>query len=226
MTQQDLINRLTTAVMRDDLAGQYPNFINEALREIQRKRSWRYMLTIEDFVVPAGSTSVALPSNFKELSNTRSPVHLWGNSIEPTLPNLLTPCEVWTRERIIRQQGRVLGLSVLTPVRWQQLSIPVYIDWSGESPSLNIYVPQGAPFQSFTFNVKYFQYIPDLVNPTDANGLTNEYPEMVVAKCKSIAFESINDPAAADAENLFMIRFKEAAANDAHASIIGMDLRM
>lgn len=224
MTQADFIKRLSIGVARDDLAPLYPDFINEALHEIQRRRSWRFMLQIGTFTIPVGQTSVNLPANFKELSNTRTPVHLIGTSFQPGLPNVLTPCDVWTRERVLRREQMAFGYSILTPnIYYLRTSIPVYVDWQAETPSLRVFYPATT---ALMFDVKYFAYLPDLVLSTDSNALTTEYPEMCIAKIKATAFEAINDPAALDQEALFATRFNDAKANDSYAAIAGMELRM
>lgn len=223
MTQADIISRLAIGVARDDLTASYPDMINEARREIQRKRSWRCMFNISTFTILSGDNSVALPDNFKMLSNTRSPVNLIGTNLSPGLPNVLTPCDVWTRERVIRREGRILGNSILNPNRYERLSIPVYIDWQQGIPTMRIFYPATT---DLPFDVSWYGYLDNWTTGTDTDALATEYPEMVLAKCKAVAFETINDPAAADFETLFAARFREASANDGYNAIAGMELRM
>lgn len=224
MTQGDILARLALGVARDDLAALYPTFVNEALMEIQRRHSWLCMRALGTFTIPRGLTTIAFPANFKELtSGYPSAVHLHGSLETPDFPLVLTPCDVWPRERVIRREGRILGNSILFPNRFERLSIPVWIEWSAEAPSLNIFYPAQ---MDLTFDVSYFGYLANLASPGDHNLLTDEFPEMVTAKCKAIAFEAINDPAAGDFETLFLARFKDACAKDSYAFVRGTELRM
>lgn len=51
------------------------DFVNAALRQVQKDRSWPCMKTEEVFTIPAGASRVALPSYFKELQSL-DPVHV------------------------------------------------------------------------------------------------------------------------------------------------------
>ena len=61
--------RLSTAVLRADLEPSYGDFINEALVEIQNRRSWTCMKVTEPVALGPGPgfETVVLETNFKEL---------------------------------------------------------------------------------------------------------------------------------------------------------------
>jgi hypothetical protein len=234
MTLGDIIARLTIGVMRDDLAQYYPTFINEALVEIQRRRSWQCMRAVNFFTILNGASTVSLlttdgsvATRFKELSIGKSPVHLQFTQAGSTL---LTPCDVWPREKLLRRQARLISNSLLysvysNPSVALRTQVPVYVDWQAGQPVLNILFPAQS---DLPFSVSYYGYLADLdpANPADSNEFTAHYSEMVVAKSKAIAFAAINDPVAGDFEVLFDKKFKDAAAQDAYQAVAGMDLRM
>lgn len=234
MTVPQIIQRLTIGVMRDDLVPLFPDFVNEALIEIQRRRSWQIMRTRAQFTVKTGTSSVSLAvddnsntTNFKELTGDQSPVHL----LNANLDSLQVPCEVWTREKILRRQARLISNSLLYsvyshPETARRVQIPVWIDMLNEQPVLNILFNAQ---DNMPFIVSYYGYLAAPTNDganTNHNYFTDFYSEMVVAKAKSLAFAAINDPAMADFEGVFEKKFKEAAANDAYHSIAGLFLRM
>jgi hypothetical protein len=230
MTFTDIIQRLTIGVLRDDLVSTYPSFINEALVEIQRRRSWQCMKQLDFFTIPNNLSAIPLATNdngaatnFKELTLQDSPIHLKAQDL------VLTPCDVWPLEKVLRRQARLISNSILYsvymhPDTTRRVSVPVYVQWTGGNPTLNIlFAANGAlPFQ-----VSYYGYLPDLVVGTnETNEFTLHFPEMVVSKAKAIAFAAINDPMAADFEALFEKKFMEAAAKDAYQEIAGLQLRM
>ncbi|MEI6196620.1 MAG: hypothetical protein WCS42_20070 [Verrucomicrobiota bacterium] len=319
MVFNDLIKRLTSGVQRDDLVDSYPGILNEALMEIQRRRSFQCMKKLDEFVIPSGQRSVPLTllaglfpvgttydsagmvvttgltteatftftnqeafaitasatggggrsyqdfgevkpgasltftlfngntefsitggtvgqllhasltaagavdtARFKELTTSQSPIHLRNSE------SVLTPCDVWTREKVLRRRSRLIPNSTfysvfLTPFTTRRVQLPVWIEWRAAQPVLNILVQAQT---DLPFEISYYGYLPELVNPTDANYFTTNYPEMVLAKAKSIAFETINDPIAVDFEKLFEARFTSAAGQDAYSALAGITLRM
>lgn len=232
MTLADIVARLTIGVMRDDLVALYPGFINEALTEIQRRRSWQCMRAVNFFTILNGASTVSLltadgavATRFKELSIGKSPVHLQFTQAGSTL---LTPCDVWPREKLLRRQARLISNSLLysvysNPSVALRTQVPVYVDWQAGQPVLNILFPAQS---DLPFSVSYYGYLADLAANGDSNEFTLHYPEMVVNKAKAIAFAAINDPMASDLELLFEKKFTEAAAQDAYQAVAGMDLRM
>lgn len=282
MTYADIIQRLTIGVLRDDLVSSYPQFLNEALTEIQRRRSWQCMKQLDYFTIKNNNSFVSLslndggePTNFKELTIQDSPIHLRAQDL------VLTPCDVWTMEKVLRRQARLISNSILYsvymhPDTTRRVSVPVYVQWApvvttvwnastayitgnsvtdaglsylctldvgpsathpasdtahwqisslgANAPTLNVLFAANG---DLPFQVSYYGYLPDLDGTTYVqNEFTVRFPEMVVAKAKSIAFAAINDPATADFEALFEKKFQEAAAKDAYQEVVGLQLRM
>ena len=207
MTLAQLQRRVESGVQRDDL--DYAALINDALREIMQRRSWNAMRQVDEVVILKGNTSVALPGDFKEFTNTRPPVHQKSDA------GTLLECDVWTREKVIRRNQH----TVLKPLTGLQ----VYLDWQDGVPTLNL---NDAPSEDVTFVISYFAYLPPLSDDADQNLLTRDYAEMVIAKAKALAFEAVNDPIAVDFESLFETKFKSARATDSYAAVAGTELRM
>lgn len=229
MTFSDLKTRVALGVQRSDLTATLPAIINEALREIQRRRSWVVMHNVGNFTIPNGSSNKSLltddtptATNFKELTIETSPIHLKGSD------EVYTPCEVWTREKVLRRQARLISNSLLYsvyshPNNTRRVQVPVYIDWEAGTPFINVLFSASSALQ---FAVSYFGYLADLSADGDRNELTDSYPEMVVNKSKAIAFAAVNDPMTEEFEVLYEKTFKEAAAQDAYKAVAGLDLRM
>lgn len=142
MTYADIIQRLTIGLMRDDLVSSFPSFITEALTEIQRRRSWQCMQQLDFFTVQNGNTFVSLETsdngittNFKELTIQDSPIHLKAQDL------VLTPCDVWPMEKVLRRQARLISNSILYsvymhPDTTRRVSVPVYVQWPPTIPAL------------------------------------------------------------------------------------------
>lgn len=202
--------RVNRGIQRDDLATDIPNFINEALKDLQIRRSWICMKDEIQITIPAGSDSIQLPDNFKELQNPRESIHLIYNDGSG---DRLLPVEVTTRadqlQRIFRL-GRDLWMRVFLDLTNDQKFIRV-----GENAS-----------QDLPFNLRFYGFLPDLATGTDSNSLTNNYPEMIIARAKAIALASVNDPLAEGMEALTEKRFLEAKTDDGRREISGVTVRM
>ena len=218
MTFLDMQNAVKQGVLRNDLS--YDQFINSALREIQQRRSWSFMRTRQTITLPAGQTSVALPSNFKELQNVRPCIML--AIPDPSIPGapVLKPVDVTYEQDETR---RVWNWSASAP------SIRVFIQ-DEEDPvtfapikTINIAI---AVLEDMPFVVRYYRFLPDLVNDTDTSPFIDNYPEMVELKAKVKAFNRINDPAAGTAEQIFGEQFGLASRQDAYKDVSGKENRM
>lgn len=230
MTRAQIVARVSLGVQRDDLVASYNDIVNEALTEIQRDRSWVAMKSTARFTVHAGNSSVSLltddssiASRFKELTIEKSPVHL-----QSSIDNVLVPCDVWTREKVLRRQARLISNSLLYsvyshPNTARRVQVPVYIDWQAGNPSLNVLF---SAQNDLPFTVSFYGYLADLVADGDTNYFTLNYPEMVIARSKAIAFEAVNDPVSVEFEQVYQVRFKKAAAQDAYQAVAGVELRM
>jgi hypothetical protein len=213
MTRDELIARIAQGVQRseysDDSNAGYIQLVKDALKEIQNDRSWGFMLDRGDVIVLTGTSSIAMPANFKELSNSRTPIHLVGSD------GLLSPVDIVNRAKRIRWAWMYPD-GVTTTLR-------VYIDWTASPPLLNIH---DTASENITFRVDYFGYLDDLASGSSTNVLTVDYPEMVIAKAKALALAGVNDEMAASFEGLYEAKKRSAALKDSFALVAGMQLRM
>lgn len=207
MTLTQLESRMTVGVSRSDIAnaGSYVQFLNDAQRQICRDRSWKWMKGKSTLSLTAGQTTLALPTLFKELTSSTSPVHLISGGVE-------YPVDVWSVEKHKRR-----ALSQADTAAACHLDDTV-------SPAVLDFI---RPFDSDTsFTVLCYSYPADLVSGSDTNRLTIEHPEMLLALAKSFAFLAVNDPAAADFLALYQKLFDKASAADGYSQISGTQLRM
>lgn len=214
MNFQQLQTRLNTSVLRTDLAPNYPVYVNEALMLIQQRRSWICMKAeIPDLQMPTGTgrEEAALPANFKELQPRISVFYVLHDGG-------LVPAEV------VREDQQAFRIWAFGGTPLSQWPPRIYYERRGTGAILGVYEPCTEPF---TLHIKYYQYLPQLVNPTDSNPFTIYWPQMVLAAARAAAFIDINDYEAADgAEKAFEGFFKLALAQDAHAEVAGRDIRM
>lgn len=221
MTFQDLQTNVSTGVRRTDI-GSYGDFVNQALREIQNRRSWSFMRTRATVTLLAGQTSVALPADYKELQNVRPAITLAIQ--DPAVPGgaVAKPVNVITESQQVRSAWNFdLTLFPLMSVFITQESDPATPGTLVNT--LGIVIPGT---QDLVFTVRYYRFLPDLVNPTDTNQFTIQYPEMVELKAKAKAFNRINDPAADGHEQRFGEQFLTAVREDAYKDTTGRENRM
>jgi hypothetical protein len=212
MTLDQLNARMVIGVARPDLTANgvddYTAILNEAQKEICRLHSFTWMKDTADVTIPANDSVVSLPASFKELTRTKTPVHLFSDDGTPA-----TPVDVWTLEKLRR-----FARSTLTT------QIAVALDWSFLPPKLTLICTAD---EDLSFQVSHYAYPDDLEDgEEESNILTTQYPEMLLAKAKAIAFAAVNDPITADLESLFQLKFREARASDCHADLAGIDLHM
>lgn len=225
VTLAQLKEKMKLGVQRTDLetgisGSTYTDFINEALDEIQRDRSWNGMKKVGTVTVTSGTKSVSLSglTNFKELQTVRTPIHFVASD------GVLIPCDVWTREKLLRRGAmNIFNTALLRPSTANKVAIPVYLDFSTSPPTLSLF---DNVTENINFSVAYFGFLSALAADGDNNVFTNEHPEMVLAKAKAIAFGSVNDPEAERQEAIYQFKFRRASAKDSYAALAGLDLRM
>jgi hypothetical protein len=185
---------LEIGVCRPDLADMYPVWINTALRAICRDRSWYCMKHTGTVTILSGNSSAALPADFKEFTPTKPAVWLSDGT------RFGVPCDVVDRDNVAR-----FGLS--------RSNFPVYLDndEDGVEKTLNVL---GQPSDNLVFTFSYYRFLPDLEFEASTNSLLTNYPEMLKAKVKAVAFEELNDPLSVDWETVYARRFREAAGDD------------
>jgi len=217
--------RLNRGVLRADLAPYYGDYINQALIEIQNRRSWTCMKVTEQVTLgPGGGYGyelTALQNNFKELR--RAPAINFIADDGGMIPAKV----VFEEEEIFRV--------------WAWSGCPMFV-WPPR-----VFLVRGAPtptqmaagasvgasvgiveplIETFNLSVNMFAYLPALSSYTDTSPLLTAYPSMVLAKAKAITFSEINDPQSDRNEAEFERHFHSAAAQDAYSEVAGRKLRM
>jgi hypothetical protein len=220
MNFADMQAAVKQGVLRNDLS--YDGFVNAALREIQNRRSWSFMRTRATVTLLAGQTSVALPADYKELQNVRPAVTLAIQ--DPAVPGgaVAKPVNVVTESEQVRSAWNFdITMFPLMSVFLTEESD--FTTFGTQVKTLNIVIPGT---QDLVFNVRYYRFLPDLVNDNDVNQFMIQYPEMVELKAKTKAFNRINDPAAGQTEQLFGEQFGVAMRQDAYKDTTGRENRM
>lgn len=204
MTLSELRRMLEIGIARDDLASEYDSWINRGIRATQRDHSFNCMRHVGSVVMTAGTASVALPADFKELQPQKGSVSLFDAATG------YFPCEITTRERMIQS---------LTVPRGVGLNPKVFLSLDDRGyASLNLLDNTST---DVTFSVAYFRFLPTLLADADENYLTREFEDMVQAKIKHLAFSAINDPQSAAELAQYEIEKKRAIAFDARQRIQG-----
>lgn len=199
---------LEIGVARDDLAGEYTEWINRGVRAVQRDHSYNCMRHVQNITMTAGTSAVALPGDFKELQSPKGSVSLYVPS------EGYFPCEVVTRAKLI--QGGTVPRGAAFEAR-------VFLSNDGNQAFLNFL---DNTTSDVTFSVEYFRFLPLLAADSDENYLTREFEDMVQAKIKQIAFSSTNDPQAASELALYEVEKRKAVAFDARQRSQGQLIRM
>jgi hypothetical protein len=256
MTIADIIKRVKLGVDRAEYAegdavnpadAGYLQVVNEAQREICEAYNWSFMHDIARMDILWNRDWATLPSGVKAL-NGRNPITLLSQDFSFEFPVTLV-----TREQFIQRKPR-MGSFAQLPVPGQILLAPeqelfAYISWN-ELLQLEPLPPPAPPPEprwgnvihlpgviSTTvqrwFNVDCFKYLPDffLINDlpyhlNERNGLTDGFPEMLIAKAKSIALAGVNDSLAGDLDALYQSKFRSAKQADSHRMATAVKLRM
>lgn len=215
--------RLGGSVLRADLEPSYGDFINEALVEIQNRKSWTCMKVTEPVTIPVGTgfQTVALENNFKELRREPSINFVADNG------GLIPATVVFAEEEIWRNWAfGGTPMFVWPPriflIRGAPTPDQIAAGFS-TSASVGILEPMIEPVNLL---VNMFAYLPPLVNDTDVSPLALAYPNMVLDKAKAIAFNGINDDEANKAEGQFESKYKTASYQDSYSEVAGRRLRM
>ena len=217
-----LKSRVGIGVQRTDVAAisnGYRDFINEAINELQNLRSWDCMKMESDITIPQGELTVNMPDGFKELQpiNTNgSPLSFVLN--DPSNPGAVFPIDVSFQAQEIRRLWLFGGAVAV----WFG-NMRIFLKKTAGVSFIGLQTP--AP-EDMTFRVDYFKYLTELVDDTDQSPLANQYPEMVIAKAKSLALAAVNDAAAQGLEVYSERKFKEACFAEARADLVGRNLHM
>lgn len=212
MTFAEFKIRLGKGILRDDLADSLGDFTNEALREVQNRRSWTFQKASAslDLGPGAGNETAELPADFKELQKHPSVFYV-------TIEGSRIPAEVVFESQQIRRVAVFGGTPASTwPPR-------LYFERRASTAVIGVIEPLS---EALTFQANYYAYLPDLSADDDTSLFITSYPKLVLAKAKSIAFSEINDPTAAFFEAEFEKKLTEAIRQDSYSEVAGRTLRM
>lgn len=217
MTLAQLNAKLKIGVARPDLTSDdddnYSAYVNEAQKEICRLHSFNWMRTTARVTVLSGTSSIALPSNFKELVSDESPVFAVTTSGSS---ESLLPVAVWLPEKAKRWQNS----SALTAD-----GVPVYVDRTFTPPKLSMGTSVAG--EDIVFEVSYYAFRADLSADSDHNALTDDHSSMLLEKAKALAFEDVNDFEMVEAsEKIFVMKFSRAKRSDTYSRVAGQNLHM
>lgn len=197
--------------------------INRAMRRMQERKSFTFLHDVILATVPQSLFTVALPDNFKELGSEFSPV-AWQNPASAQY----VPCRV-----ISRAQAERMGLAFAYPFAPPQVQyLPtgaVFIENNGAGWTLN--TPQSFPVATaITYQLSCYLYLPDLVDGSDTNFITNngELSDALVNLTKAIAYftEDPSDPRGAAARVNYEDIFKTACYTDSRQRNAGRPIHV
>ncbi|MDR1190319.1 MAG: hypothetical protein LBK60_01470 [Verrucomicrobiales bacterium] len=199
MNLGQLTRALEIGVMRKDLAAEYQNYINTALREIQAQYTFTCMAHQENLTWRAGNVWVALPYDFKELQKGRGQIEVCGRPVDVTNRAML--------KRLGLRYGRWR-----TPGLTRAPAFACWLEFQNGEPVVRTQHPMG---EDAPVTVFYYRYLPPLAKATDENALTREFPLLVLNRAKAGLFALINDDERAGvALQLFEKDFRHAQHTD------------
>ncbi len=215
MTLQQYTDLLQDCTELDKQIGLFPVFVNEAIKELCRRRSWAKMKDVVTFTVLTGNGSAALPSNFKEPQSGINPLR--GINV----PNLVGGFDLWTlysKQEIKRLVA--IGCGVVDR--------KAYIDNVAGVATVFL---QGQPGTDINFELDSYLFPADLALGTDHNFLTDDYPFLVLEQAKVFTYgqdgrnpdaPAQRDIAQKEVERLYSI----AIQDDAYRTVRGRRFRM
>lgn len=207
--------------------GTVPTLVNEALNQVQRRRSFNCNKATIPFtlsVAGSGPYTYNLPATFKELQSGPYPLR---NTNQPTF--LGTNWRIYTRQQV--NNLTFMGVGVADRAAWiEQDSTGQWKIYFAGPLDMGIMPP------STNFEVDTYCFLSPVVNPTDENDLMAKYPMLILEWAKMLVFSlgSDDDSKAAKQECLRMIDgtpgfigyFAQASADDNSHSVRGRTSRM
>lgn len=201
------------ATKNDVLLGVFPTLINQALRQIQQRRSFRNMKRTLQTLVGGGYSVGVLPPDFKEPQRGTHPLRVSDSTVDS---NYRHAWKLISKQEASWINGRGLGYNV------------AYLDTTdGVNWSVNLTAPAASNIYCF---LDSYVFSLDLTSDADTHYLITNYPQMVLEKTKSLAF-ALED-AEKNQRNLeisemrFLEEFKVAAADDSSREVSGRNFRM
>jgi hypothetical protein len=170
---------------QEPMLGTITTLINEALNQIQQRRSWNCMKLSIPFnlnVSGPGPFTFALPSTYKELQSGPNSLYAtdgtpYGNSI----------WRIFTQQEVFR----LTQIGVNVAERTAYMNQDTTGIWT-------IYFPgpmdEGSLPPDTSFTVDTYSYLAPVSAPTDENDLMRRYPMLVLEFCKFLVFSLGSDP--------------------------------
>jgi len=210
---------LNDSVKADVQRGMLPTFVNLAVKELCRRRSWQGMKGTISFTIASGNGQANLPSTFKEPQSGL-------NALRAVSALTPTGYDMWYLYS--KQELERLGvIGVGAPDN------KAYIDYNGTN---FIIVTLGQSGVDTNFVLDAYSFFADVSLPTDENYLMREYPLLVLEQARVYSYRhgamdedgvgermiAMSENSQQEAERLFAI----ASADDAYRSIRGRRFRM
>jgi len=215
MNLEQLERKVHQSVRRDDLQGDYPEYINEALDEVQRRWDWADTEQATELTLLSGESEVRLPDDFKNLlSRHTSPIMV--RNTDTTSGVNYFPADIRSEAEIRRLNSKNSGFS-------SGSNMPIWISNEDGVSFIKIDATAG---EDINFRVRYYAKLPPLENPKAENALTRAYPRMIYAYARALAFETVNDPAQQIHETKFEMEYKRNKGSDTDKRYRGRSLRM
>lgn len=165
------VSLLSDCTKADTQLGIFPTYVNIALKQLQRRRSWLGMKSQIAFTIPSGNGQATLPTTFKEPQSGLNALRA---------QSVLTPTGYDMWYLYSKQELERLGvIGVGAPDN------KAYIDYDGTN---HIIVTLGQVGNDTNFLLDAYSFFPDLVANADENYLTREYPLLVLEQAKVYAF--------------------------------------
>lgn len=220
MTFLELKQMLDESFQRSDLEHNYGRWINQAIRKVQQDRDWGCMRDRREVSFAHGALTATMPDNYKALTEEQFPIHVRSSTFQEYLP-----CEVVSYEKATRYRSSTYYPPILTTTLSARRGVPVFVEQLRDAFWLTLTAPAA---EALVFQVSYYGFLPDLAADGDSNHLTREYPEMVEAKVKALAFGRVNEfkEMVEPNEILYTTRSREAGIDDFRRSNQGRKLRM
>lgn len=197
----------------DALLGVIPKSVNAALRDIQARHSWATMKARLNLTLTAGSTTVDLGADFKELQGGHTPVQIEGDY--PRNIRVFPSAEAIRRNDVGGWPYQAVFLPLSDSYAW--------VDGTTLS------FPQ-APEVDLDVSVAVVQYVPALVEDNDENYFTVNHPNAVVNLTKfKVGGFSPNPNTTKNLGGWFQTydqEIQQAIREDAHKQVAGKTYRM
>lgn len=201
LTFNGVIAILNTAVNRPDIASQYPDYINRAIRDTAVAHSFNQMQALATVTIPSGQAEIDLPDDWKEPQNGR----YWAFAAIGAAAKVAIP--VYSRMEMERL--------AIAP---QFLPNP-YLLYTQDDDGFQVgfFPPNVAP-ATYIVDVYYFAYPAVVIDLATGTPLLTFYPNVIIEKTLSLIFQDLNDPIWKDHEAAWKDELGRVTDSDIGAS--------